>query len=393
MRIYDPLYGTFELPLYLERLILAPEFRRLSEVRLININSPSLAALADTTRYSHTLGVLRLAFENPLIGLDHDQLKAFFAAIILHDTGTPPFAHLFEYFLKEQFNWHHETVVDKLLTGTHHQDTTSHQIHRGLKINFKKYCTEMKIDFDQVRAFVRCESHFSKLIFGSLDFDNIDNVARMGVMLGFLVEIERFINLAHSLSISPHGSLILPEKMRSDVDHWAVIRRKSYDVLAFDQKTIAGQAVLSSIIKIALKCGVIGEDDWAYTDNEFISALSREKRLESMLTRHFFGHLPHMVLVARFADGKGMELSRAALESKIEEFLAENLPKSHVRFGYVFEDRGTFEKRLDFMCPDSGESWSCGETSRSRIVYGFVGDLDRRIAPELVGQNFLEWIN
>ena len=34
MRIRDALYGVFEIPDFLDRLVLAPEFRRLSEIRL-----------------------------------------------------------------------------------------------------------------------------------------------------------------------------------------------------------------------------------------------------------------------------------------------------------------------------------------------------------------------
>ena len=111
MQICDALYGRFGLPAFLDRLVLAPEFRRLSEVRLLNINSASLASLADVSRYSHTLGVLRLALLNPLIGLGAKELKAFLASIVVHDAGTPAFAHLFEYFLSERYGWDHELVV------------------------------------------------------------------------------------------------------------------------------------------------------------------------------------------------------------------------------------------------------------------------------------------
>ena len=99
MRIHDTLYGAFEVPGYLGALLTAPEVRRLTEVRLININSISLAALADVKRYSHTLGVVRLCMENPLIGLNGDEIRAFLASILVHDAATPAFAHLFEYFL------------------------------------------------------------------------------------------------------------------------------------------------------------------------------------------------------------------------------------------------------------------------------------------------------
>src|SRR5690242_12030466 len=122
MKVRDALYGAFEIPDFLDRLVLAPEFRRLSEVRLININSASLAALAEVRRYSHTLGVLRLALLNPLIGLGESELRAFYASIIVHDAGTPAFAHLFEYFLSERYDWNHELVLPGLLSGAHHPD-------------------------------------------------------------------------------------------------------------------------------------------------------------------------------------------------------------------------------------------------------------------------------
>lgn len=60
MIVFDPIYGRFSVPDYLARLIVTPEVRRLSQVRLLNTITPSLAALGDLRRYSHTLGVLFL---------------------------------------------------------------------------------------------------------------------------------------------------------------------------------------------------------------------------------------------------------------------------------------------------------------------------------------------
>jgi HD superfamily phosphohydrolase len=122
MIVYDALYGRFELPSFLTPLLTAPEFRRLAEVRLININSPALSALAEVRRYSHTLGVLRLAMENQFLNFGEDEHRALLASIIVHDAGTPAFAHLFEYQLAEQFRWNHETAVPAILTKQHHPD-------------------------------------------------------------------------------------------------------------------------------------------------------------------------------------------------------------------------------------------------------------------------------
>ena len=40
--------------------------------------------------------------------------------------------------------------------------------------------------------------------------------------------------------------------------------------------------------------------------------------------------------------------------------------------GYSFEDRGTFEKALQFSEPKYGGTWTMGTTSRSVILYGFA---------------------
>src|ERR1039457_6018682 len=100
MIVHDPLYGRFELPSRLDRLLLAPEVRRLSQIRLLNIATPSLATLGDLRRYSHTLGVLHLALLSRQVGYTKEERDALAASVILHDIGTPPFGHLMEYHLK-----------------------------------------------------------------------------------------------------------------------------------------------------------------------------------------------------------------------------------------------------------------------------------------------------
>jgi HD superfamily phosphohydrolase len=255
MEIRDALYGCFGLPTFLERLVLAPEFRRLSEVRLLNINSASLAGLADVSRYSHTLGVVRLALLNPLIGLGAKELKAFLASIIVHDAGTPAFAHLFEYFLSERYGWDHESVVSSLLTGKHHPDQHSHQIFRSQTLTFEKLCRDEDIDFELVLEFVSRNHPFSRLIFGSLDFDNLDNVARMNWMMGHHFDLGCILRLAGILGVAAGGKLQLSLTAEEDVRTWQRLRSYAYEVLVFDGPTVAGQAVLSKAIAKGLDGG------------------------------------------------------------------------------------------------------------------------------------------
>ncbi len=206
MQIWDALYGRFKLPGFLEQLVLAPEFRRLTEVRLLNINSASLAGLADVSRYSHTLGVLRLALMNPLIGLGEQELKAFLASIIVHDAGTPAFAHLFEYLLSEHYGWDHESVVPSLLIGRHHPDQHAHQIFESQTLKFEKLCHAVGVDIGLVIEFVSRRHPFSRLIFGSLDLDNLDNVARMNWMIGNHFDLSCIQGHCNSLRKRPFES-------------------------------------------------------------------------------------------------------------------------------------------------------------------------------------------
>src|SRR6266700_4760404 len=97
MKVYDPIYGGFSLPSYVEELVFAPEVRRLSQIRLLNTLTPSLATLGELRRFSHTLGVLHLCDLNGAKGFSPEERKALAASVLLHDIGTPPFGHLMEY--------------------------------------------------------------------------------------------------------------------------------------------------------------------------------------------------------------------------------------------------------------------------------------------------------
>jgi HD superfamily phosphohydrolase len=393
MKIRDTLYGSFEIPEFLDRLVLAPEFRRLSEIRLININSASLGSLADVRRYSHTLGVLRLALLNPLTGLGEDEFRAFLASIIIHDAGTPAFAHLFEYFLSERFDWNHEAVLPGLLSGTHHPDQRTHQIFQSQRLGFEKLCHSAKIDFDLVRQFVSREHPYSKLIFGSLDFDNLDNVARMNWMMGERFDIEETLSLARELGVSPEGHLQLPKRQLDNVSKWQELRLRAYNVLVFDEATVAAQAVLSKAIAVAMKSGHLDETDWAYNDHTLIRALERvpsaKRTIQDLKTNLPVASLLH---VRREKLEPFDRLGRAQLITLVEEFQSERYGASN--YGYVFRDHGAFSKKIDLVDSETGEPWSIGQRSDSIVFYGFV---PRRLLqgndPKKVGREFGEWID
>lgn len=392
MKVIDALWGKFELPAFLDRLLMSPEFRRLSDIRLININSPSLASLSETRRYSHTLGVLRLALANPMLGFGVEEHKAVLAAIILHDVGTPAFAHLFEYFLKDRFEWNHESVVPDLVTGKIEPDSIATQIYYSQQPKFKKLCAEAGIDFELVLEILQKNHPSSKLIFGSLDYDNIDNVARMNWMLGERVDLSRLTQLASQLNASDRPELELPIAQEENLRYWMELRRKAYDVLVFDPPTVAAQAVLSKAIKICLDEDRLNLQDWTYNDTELIRALrDSSTRVKKIIDHDLVGDLPSLHLCFQISEvnHRLFGMPRDKVVALLEEFLRVRRRDGRV-YGYSFRDKGTFQKKIIAWDAEARSMWSVGETSDSLIVYGFCSYAPAR-APELLGQEFVDW--
>lgn len=392
MIIYDAIYGKFELPSFLTPLLTAPEFRRLTEVRLININSPALPTLADVRRYSHTLGVLRLAIENPLPNFSEEEYRALLASIIVHDSGTPAFAHLFEYQLNELYRWNHEAVIPAILKKQHHVDGGLHQFFGSQNPKFESLCQASGIEFDLVLAMIGQRHPGSKLIFGTVDFDNLDNVARMNWMLGHRFDPAQILELSGALGVDGSDALLLPISQRGNLLQWADLRRKAYEILVYDGPTVAGQAVLSSLIADALRTKALSVDDWNYTDQQLLDVLqSTSADAKDRLHRDFLGQLPEMRLLTQITDHDHPFFTMH--RQQITDLVKAYLKRMRVTrpYGYCLRDSGTFEKEVSAVDPGSGVLWSIGKRSNSLIIYGFGGGGRRHALPQQVGRDFLSW--
>ena len=392
MNVFDPLWGKFSVPSFLQPLVMAPEFRRLSNVRLLNVNSPSLASLSDVTRYSHTLGVLRLALANPMLGFSSEEHRAFLAAVLVHDAGTPAFAHLFEYFLDERHNWSHEAVTPNLLMGTLSPDEQATQIFYSQRPRFKSLCEKANVNFDIVFSIINKTNRVSPLLFGTLDYDNLDNVARMNAFLGRRVEFPRFMHIASELGVSGDGRVLLPAKNRSDVRYWLELRKEAYEILVFDAPTVSAQAVLSTAIELSLQSGVLDLEDWTYTDQEMIRVLRNSgAHVKIMIDRDFLGNVPGMLLCLHLID-QDHPLFWKSREDICDQVLAflEGQGKKGRLYAYCFRDRGAFEKEVLFRDPSNGDEWGEGRQSSGLVIYGFSSEAGSCDAIRL-GRKFSEW--
>lgn len=393
MKVHDPLYGAFTLPEFVGDLLLTPSVRRLSSVRLLNYGAPSLAALGEIRRYSHTIGVVRLAFENGLIELSESETKALIAAIILHDVGTPAFGHLFEYRLRDWFAWSHEGVVAHVLANYHVKEGTAHFFNQGGRNRLASIFKRHRIDADLLVEIIEKRHYLSLYVFGSIDFDNIDNVARMNWGIGSRVDISKIFALSRAIKVAPSGEILLKREDRGLVEYWMSLRREAYDVIVFDELTVAGQAVLTKALDLAFASGELVKDDWDKRDEELVEILAGTRSAKSLIAQDLNGGLPGMVLFVRDLSPEAQDrVAGLSIPDLVERFLESELGINR-SYGYVFKDRGTFSKKLDLVDPTNADRWSIGERSRSTIVYGFAKPARAvKATPTQVGSAFEGWI-
>jgi len=371
MIVHDPLYGAFELPDYLERLVAIPEVRRLSGVRLLNTLSPSLATLGELRRYSHTLGVLHLALLNAS-RMTTEERRALHASVLLHDIGTPPFGHLLEYHLADASSWSHESVIRDVMWGLHAPENTAHQFFAGRTIAAREEVEHAAISVELVMEIVEGRHRLSRLLFGTMDLDNLDNVARMAWSLGLGDARDLTVTLAAALDATNASTTQLPRVNEPLVADWLELRKRIYGVLAFDRPTLAAQAVLSRAIKLAMDKGELIASDWPLTDEEFLARLRDDPELRDLINLEYLGRLPQPVFVVQVQGSlRDLGLATRSDATTIVEEVAARVLESNRVLGYVFQETGVFDRRLEFNDP-SGGPWSVGAKSQSVIMSAFL---------------------
>jgi len=380
----DPLYGAFEIPGWLERVIATPEVQRLREVRLLNTSTPVFPALSDTRRFTHTLGVLHLALEiAPALRWRYPQkhVQAFFVSCIVHDLGTPAFGHVFEYILKSKTGWSHEANFRQIIRGTYRPEGPYAQIYyrRGLRLYSVLEDLELGEYEDLIASYVVGQKDLGWLISGSMDLDNIDNVYRMAWLLGLGPNITQALDLARSIDTDDRGLSFSPAALPL-VQAWQALRRSAYEILAFDESNLAGQAMLTELLMGAMDKNVLGEEHWYLTDEQLLQYLSRNDmppELRDVVHRFATADYYASVFLGWYGQAKGerdlrlpseLELLREALSDRL------GIPCCP----YVFYDNGTFEKELNLhLChsadyTDGVTNVTLGQTSRSTLVGVFT---------------------
>jgi HD superfamily phosphohydrolase len=365
--VADSMYGATEVPAWLDEVLLSPEVQRLRGIRLVNSSSPTLAALSDARRYTHTLGVLRLALaKSPeLRGVGYREFQAFVIGAIVHDLATPPFGHVFEYLLKQEFGWSHERAVKGILDGQARPEGKYQQVLPGRELRLHAILPKIGVDSADISAVVLGDAPLGRLISGEVDLDNIDNVFRMASLLGLPgTKTSSAEILAASIHPSQGTSLHITPSGVDALADWVQTRARVYEVLAFDETNLAGQAMLSDCLTIAMQNGRVGHDHWTWTDEWLLYQLATELPTKDVVQRFIAGDL-YQTLAIFWLDNSASdhEYRTPALRTKLSQAMSQTvgIPCSV----YVFIDQGTFSKPLDVTVVGASDLWTNETAKRS----------------------------
>lgn len=261
MRFRDIVYGQIELPDWLSPFVRSPEFVRLRGVGLSNVDSVELKDFNGPSRWEHGIAVAWLAQACAASRrLSTKQAVELILAGLLHDVATPPFAHTAEYVLA---NFDHEAETQNILAARVSDDAFPDAPVFGSELpQFRHLCEQLArhvgfIDPDEVARMVVGDGDLGHLIAGAVDLDNLDNVTRACMYLGWDVDRGVPPRLARWLGHESGPPVDLERIDNPDLRLWLEYRQRLYSTFYNASDEEAGrEAFLQHMMRRALAAGM-----------------------------------------------------------------------------------------------------------------------------------------
>lgn len=369
---YDALYGNVVFPSEILDLISAPLVQRLRHVRLSNIDSIASPGIANISRFEHALGVATLAAHTSFYAAlpKYDQLLIQSAAL-LHDWAITAFGHLVEEaYAYAGAKFVHESKLSELVSGDDGEiGGVERQIIGGRETGLRKWAKASvgvknadKLILD-ITETIQGGGKFGKVIAGTMDIDNIDNVYRVAHHLGF--EYDRSIPNSLATAIKSIDQKSGSPLFANDSDHliqaWLEMRERVYDRLMLSEPDFCAKLMMICAVVSAYRAGEISDSDWNMTDQELITKLrsSRDRECKETVNRW---------MVGEYWDSSSliwMEGSRPTFAelNKFNDAVSERLGRKI--FSYCIKDK---RKRALDLCFENGSSATFGLESQQWLL-------------------------
>jgi len=243
--VYDEIHGFIPLKEVDLRIVSTPTFQRLRRVKQL-AQAWYVYPGAVHTRFSHSLGVMRLAsiISDKFIDmglLDEDKALLLRVAALLHDIGHTPYSHALEQYFISKY-------------GLRHEDLTVHIIKED------PYITEALKDYgiepDEIVTIIRgihADRALNMILSSDLDVDRLDYLPRdalhTGVAYG-LIDLDRIIQ---TLTLDEMRYLAIPAKAIQAVESFYIARLHMYRAVYYHKTITAYQLLLSTIYALMIE--------------------------------------------------------------------------------------------------------------------------------------------
>ena len=317
--INDPLYKvSWNTPQIIADLLKTLLMARL---RLITIGTGPNSVYDWVTlpsRCTHGLGVAYLASKmlenNPEL---KSMAPTILAACLLHDAGSPSCSHLSEKYLKKLYGKNGETFLPFMI------DYFSRLSDPKLRVKYILKSYGIKVG--TIMDFVSGRNELGKILHGSMDLDNLDNIARFLSCIDINPKHPRFtgedaIKIASSFnwySSYVYDGWKLDNSAEETVSKWLDARKFVYDNI-YSQSSIIYTAMLRRALYLA---DLAGELDmlnfFTATDDDGFHHLAFNCNIETSL-------LAKAVIYRRFFE-QIVDMNFSAWPGKISQYAEDPL--------------------------------------------------------------------
>lgn len=289
MLFTDQLHGTIDFrgtPYadLIYELLGCPEVQRLRHMRLMNFDAPYIQDLASTRRFPHSIGTCFLAYKTvEKTALPLHEKKKLIAAALLHDIGILPYGHLLESIMKtKDIDFSHEKLVYSILTGSYHATNQYHQILPSASLRLHKILKENDIKAQELFNIICPPKGKRSAISADVDLDNLDNVHRMAILLGYEKAKTNLNNISNNITIDNDLNLVFEEDAIENIEEWLKMRQSIYTMIIGHPECVPYNAFLSKLLTQSVNLGVIKPNEWYVTDADFEAKLINDPRTHEL---------------------------------------------------------------------------------------------------------------
>lgn len=380
--MFDPLYGKIEFSTELNQLIQAPIVQRLRHVRLSNIDSIELTGISNISRFEHVVGVARLTAELPFFStLSQYERLVLQASALLHDWAITAFGHLVEEaYAYAGAKFSHEGKLHELVMGENKEEVggVERQILAGRETGLRKWAencvgSQSAIALlTDITETIMGQGRYGKLIAGSIDIDNIDNVYRVAYHMGIVDDKAIPIQLTKNIcrTNGDLGEPVFCNGSNALIISWLNMREKVYDKLMLAEPDFTSKLMLISAVVSAYRSNEITNSDWNLTDNQLISRLlsSKNRACVETVERWMVGEYWDSTPLVWMSGSRPTFVQMNEFNSEISRILGRNI------FSYCIKDKRNRELSLVF---DNGERSTFGENS-SQWLLGLASSVRKK---------------